>query len=278
VDGWILSRQGTLTKRARLAPVTTTTAAEAVASPAAESAAAVVAAASDRGRRWLVLLDAGGGVTTTTANPAADWTRAGTPVGRHDGVADPASEAGARGEAGGGGQGGTAGGQVDGAVVEDLLGPCLLLRQLLPPVGVSMEQPQDLLGHTIMRHFVFVFAPLLGESTRAVMDPFITILLFAPTTSVMVVLVASHGAGGCRSTVEAAGLDDEGARGCASGRAGRGVDGRRVDNRVDPELLVDEIARYQPSEFSLQMVFHHDDMCGRAGRKARSLPRDRYWQ
>lgn len=157
------------------------------------------------------------------------------PVGRDHGAAETTANAGAGSKAG---EASTAGAEVHRAVVN---GKRALLVEglLLPPRRVAVEQAQLLLGLAIMRHLVLVFAPLLGESTSTVVDPFIAIDLLAAGAAcagAATVVLEGAGRGGAIET----------ARGKNEGAVPAGT-GRGVDDGINSRLSYFVII-CQPSE------------------------------
>lgn len=130
-----------------------------------------------------------------------------------------------------------------------------------------MEQSQLLLRLPVMWHLVFVFAALLSECTGAIMNPLVTVYLFASTAaasasasasaSAAVVLVGESTA---RGGVETAVGKNEGA---AAGTRGG------VDNGVNSRLLYGFLM-YQLSERSWSSHGRHHGL--KTGH-----PRDMYW-
>lgn len=160
-----------------------------------------------------------------------------TPVGRDHGTAETTANAGARSKAG---ETSTAGAEVHRAVVNGKR--ALLVEGLfLPPRRVAVEQAQLLLGLAIVGHLVLVFAPLLGESTSAVVDPLIAVDLLAAgavCAGAATVVLEGAGRGGAIET----------ARGKNEGAVPAGT-GRGVDDGINSRLSY-VVMTCQPSEHS----------------------------
>lgn len=215
-------RRHVLTERARLARVATTAATKADTASTTEDTAA---GPSSRRRRSRASLD----------SRITDVTRSRTPVGRHDGAAETTAHAGAGSKAG---ETSTAGAEVHRAVVN---GKRALLVEglLLPPGWVSVEETQLLLGLSVVRHLVLVFAPLLGERTSAVVDPLVTVdLLSAGAAGAGAATVVLDGAGRGGAVETARGKNER----AAAARTGRGVDDG-INSRLSYVVMI-----CQPSE------------------------------